>query len=307
MKNKKVVLITIIVLLCIFAPLSVIGFIFKGDRNLLDENPKHETYYKGKIWFYDESDKYLSSYECQTEICEISKSSIDDDTYGINYYKGGNEDYIDDNKNFTFITDGSVVYLYSITNGNVMQSYKALKNYNTKIEDNSYIIQSNEGLWGVITVSDTLNSILPFNYDFIALKDNINSDNLLSNDKFIVFKDNNWYILDKNNTEISAYYDKPIIDYNNEYIICKKDNKIYIYDYDKKEFLEDLSIDKYIINKEYIGVISNNILYIYSSLEDTYIKSITLPNNVSDISLDIKEDKIDVLTDNKVIESIELS
>lgn len=308
MENKKVVLITIIILLCIFAPLTIIGFIFKDNRNLLDENPKHERYYNNYIWFYDENDKFISKYECETEICKISVPTIDDETYEINYYKNGEikEVPVVDNIH-TFITDGSLIYLYNVTNGMKVSTYKSIKNYSTKLENDTFILQNEDGLWGAITVGDTLNRVLGFEYDFVGLKNNVNSENILSTEKFIVSKDSKWYIVDNSNNAISGYIDNPIIDYNDKYIFSKNGENIEIYSYDNFKYLNNFEVKKYIIEDEYIGIITDNFLLIYNDLGVDYIKSITISNINDEILLEKAENKLNVKVNNEILESIELN
>ena len=60
MENKRPVLITIVVLLFIFTPLTVLGAFSNSNYNPLEENSNHEFYYKGKLWFYNEKNRLMS-------------------------------------------------------------------------------------------------------------------------------------------------------------------------------------------------------------------------------------------------------
>ena len=80
MKANKYSLVIIILLLVITLPLTVMGYIYKQNHKV-DENKNHEMYYKGKIWFYNNSGELLGTYECKTEVCELAKSTIDDEEY----------------------------------------------------------------------------------------------------------------------------------------------------------------------------------------------------------------------------------
>lgn len=306
MKNKKVVLITIVILLCIFLPLTVIGFIFKDDKNLLDENPRHDLYYKGKVWFYDENDKLLSSYECQTEVCELSVPTIDDDTYGINYYKGTISSVPVEDNSYTFITDGAVLYLYNVKNGTTLQSYKSIKNYNTKINNNNYILQNSDGLWGVLTVGSTLSSVLPFEYDFVGLINKVDDKGILNSDKFIVLKDSKWYIVDSDNSAITGYIDDPIIDYTDEYVISKNSERIRIHSYQNFEYLTNYQIKDYALEDNYIAIVIDGFILIYNSLNTNYIKSIPLTTS-GELDLEKEDNKLIVKINNEIIETIELN
>ena len=310
MKNQKVVYISIIVLLIIFLPLTVIGFIFGNDKNLLDENPKHETYYKGKIWFYDDNGKFLSSYECQTEICEFTIPTIDDATYGINYYSDGSMERVQviDDK-YTFITDGAVIYLYNVTNGTTLGTYKSVKNYNTKLENNTFIVQNQDGLWGALTIGNTLSSVLPFEYDFVGLKNNINADETLNANKFIVRKNSKWHLVDTSDVEpnaITGEMDDPIVDYTDNYVISKNVNKVRIFSYENYEYLTNYNIKNYVLEDKYIGIITDNFLLVYDNLGANYLKNITLTGINGEIDLELANGNLNVKADNEIIETIEV-
>jgi len=308
MGNKKIVFITIVVLLCIFLPLTVVGFVTRDGKNILEENPNHETFFEGHIYFYDDNDKYLSKYECVTEICGFSTPTIDDGAYGIKYYKEGtiqNVSVIEDN--YTFITDGAIINLYNVVTGKTLGSYKSLKNYNTTITNNAFILQNEDGLWGVLNINNNgLFKPIDFEYDFVGLANKIDEDKNLRADEFIVKKDNKWYIVDNQNNAISGYIDDPIIEYNDRYIFSKNTESARIYSYNDYEYLTNYKIKDYILEDKYIGIITDNFLLIYDDLGKNYIKSITLTNVTGNISLKKSGNKLDVLVGDTILESIEL-
>lgn len=307
-KNNKVVLITIIVLLCIFTPLTVVGLLTKGNVNPIEENPNHETFYDGYIWFYDLNNDFLSKYECLTEICEFTKPTIDDHSYGINYYKEGTINSVSlMNDKYTFITDGIVINLYAANTGTTLQTYKALKTYNTTLENNSFIVQNNEGVWGVISIGDTLGAVLPFEYSFIGLLGNLNEDGTLSTDKFIVQKDTKWYIVDKANNTLSGEIDDPIVYYTDKYIFSRNSEQVRIYGFDNIEYLEKYTIRNYILEDKYIGIITDNFLLIYDNLDQNYIKSVVLTEKDASFELEKVDNKLNIKINDEVTDTIELS
>lgn len=308
MKNKKGVLITIIVLLCIFVPITVIGFLGNSNISPLEDNPKHETYYDGHMWFYDSNDKFLSKYECQTEVCEYTNPTIDDNTFGINYYKDGNVKSVGlISDKYTFITDGSLIHLYAVDTGTVLQNYRAVKTYNTNVENNSYIIQDSNGVWGVIGISNNLSSILPFEYSFIGLGNNFNEYGILAADKFIVQKDTKWYLVDNTNSALSGQIDDPIIDYNDNYIFSKNQDKIRIFSYENYEYLTNYTIKDYILEDKYIGIITDNFLIVYENLGNNYLKSVTLTDKNAKVELEKNENKLIIKINDIETETIELN
>lgn len=307
-KNNKIVLITIIVLLCIFAPLTVIGFF--GQRNVspIEKNPEHATYYDGYIWFYDLNDKFLSKYECGNKLCEYTNPIIDDDVYGINYYKQGTQKSVSlmDYK-YTFITDGVVINLYDATSGKVIQTYKTIKNYNTTLENNAFIVQNNDGVWGVISINEQLSSVLPFEYSFIGLIDSKTEDDTLSTNRFIVQKDTKWFIVDRVNNVVSGEIDDPIVYFNNDYIFSKNTERIRIYGYENFEYLNKYTIRNYILEDKYIGIITDNFLLVYEHLGQDYIKSFVLTDKTATLDLEKTENSLHIKVNGEIAETIELN
>ncbi len=279
MKDKKPVIITIVVLLLIFTPLTVISAFVRVGKNPLDENPGHDFYYENKLWFYNENNELLSNYECRTVKCDLATTSITDGEYGINYYKDGKLEKVLNNNKFTFIKDGALTYLYNVTSGTVLKKYLQVKNYNTKLEDDIYIIQNEDKLWGALSIGEVLSAVIPFEYDFISILNNDVTSEYLKINNFIVFKDNKWYLIDKNNSVISSYYNEPIIDYNNNYIITKNNSKLRVFNYQGTEYLNNYNISDYAFYNNYFGAVINNNIYIYSDLNSNYIKSLSVTNN----------------------------
>ena len=300
MKDKKPVLITIVVLILIFTPLTVISAFIKVGKNPLDENPGHDFYYKDKLWFYDEDDKLISSYKCKTNKCDFATSTITDNEYGINYYQEGKLTKVSNNNKFTFIKDGVLNYLINVSSGTVLQKYLQIKNYNTKVESDIYLLQNENKLWGALSISDALSAVIPFEYDFLALLNNTSEDYLKVNN-FIALKDNKWYLIDKNNSIISSYYNEPIVDYNDKYIITKKDNQFRIYNYEGLQYLNNFNISDYAIYNEYVGLISNNRVYIYNNISDNYIKNVPI-NKTGKLNIIADENKVVVKIDEEIID-----
>ena len=307
-KNNKIVLITIIVLLCIFAPLTIIGLLSRENISILEENPNHEMYYDGYIWFYDKEDKFLSKYECMTEICEYTNTTIDDGTYGINYYKEGKKNSVSlINEKYAFITDGSVIYLYSADTGTTLQKYKEVKNYKTELENDAYIIKNDKDVWGVVKFANGLGAMLPFEYSFIGLKNDINEDGTLSTDKFIVQKDTKWYIVDNTGNAITGLIDDPIIDYTNDYVFSKNSDKVRIYGYENFEYLQNYDIKEYILIDSYIGIVTNNFVLVYNHLGESPLKTVSRTDASSNVEIEKVDNKINIKINGEVKESVELS
>ncbi len=303
MNNKKATFYVIVGLLVIFLPLTVFETVIKLQNRNIEENPNHDFFYDGYLWFYSDTNELLSKYECMTEVCELAKTTIDDADYGINYYTEGTIEQLPILGDYAFITDGSEIKLYNITSGNTLDTYKAIKDYHTKLGSNSVIVQNNSGLWGMFSFENNLNSILPFEYNFIGIGNNP-LEGFLSISKMITLKDNKWAIVDNTNSMLSGYIDDPIVDYNDEYIISKNDNIFKVYGYNDTEYFMDMQITNYVRLDNYLGIVEGNTLRVYNSLNNDPIKEITLPSPDSKIEFQMEEGNLNILIDNSASDTL---
>ena len=112
-KIRKGTLITIIVLLVIFLLLTVAGFYFHfagTPDDVTNDNPNHEFHYNNQLWFYDEDNNLIGTYECTTSNCDYATSYINDGEYSIDSYvpSEGEDGLLMDsviNNQFVFLTD----------------------------------------------------------------------------------------------------------------------------------------------------------------------------------------------------------
>lgn len=242
MKENKGVLITIIVLLAIFFPLTVIGFV---ENKKIENNYEHKLYYEGYLWFYD-NDELIGKYECKTTDCNLAKTTIIDDAYNKRNYRGDLDDIITPiNNKYAFIKDGIDIILYDIKTNGELAKYKSINNYNAKIVDIAFILEQQNGKFGVLKFINGLESVIPFEYDFIGLTNNLTENNELIANYFLVKQDNLWFLIDYQNNIISKKYDKEIIDYRifNEYIAIITDQNIDIYNLDDKVLINSKRIN----------------------------------------------------------------
>ena len=300
MKNKVIVLVVISVLLCIFLPASILGTIHKINVSP-SRNPNHELKYNGYLWFYDKNE-LMSKYECQTDDCDLATTIIDDNEYGINYYQDGNDKIGIVDGMFTFIKDGNIK-LYNIQNGYVLQEYKAVKNYNITLENNYYILENTNEKWGVLSIGSNLGMIIPFEYDFVGLK-NIFSDKYLQTEKFIVMKNNEWNLVHDGETLLENGLENPIIDYTDNHIFTKNNDEIKIFNYDGTQIVNNLEITDYQILDKYIAIFTDKILVIYDDSKNVILKTISNDVLNGEVSLQLNGDELDVLIDNEIIEKI---
>ena len=272
MKNKPV-LYTIIILLIIFIPLTILGFFYKEKPiSISDENPKHFPYYNNSLWFYQHN-KLISKYECLNEKCSYNIKNII-------------------NNKYVFIKDGDILYLYDINKGIVYDKYLACLN-----EDNKYICESDKLLWGVLDIFDEVREDIPFIYESINFNKN----------KYIVKKDNKYYLVDEKNNNVTKGFISKIEDFNNTYVISKENGRYRIYDFDGNEYLSNYIINNYSLSDNYIGIVYNNNLYIYNNINNLTLKEISLSNINSKVKLEEKDHKLNIYLDDLLHSSIELS
>ncbi len=305
MKRKKSTLYTMIVLLVITLPLGLLGLYrhFKNNpTDIILDNPNHELLYEGKLYFYDENDSLIGTYECQNADCGYAETTIDDLKYNLDYFEG-EKTYLDYNVNdLVFLKDGKNIFLYGIKTGNVMVSYDALKDYHTTIENNILIAKQN-GKWGVFSL-DTLNNILPFKYDFIGLPKKVENDILLSQN-YIVYSDNRWYVFDNENNAISQGVNEAIKNFNSNYILTVE-NKLY--DYRNNLINVNLDFQKIDILGDYIIVLlKNNALIVYKNIEQNVVSGRTTLGEYNNITYELDNNNLIIYGDGTMATTIALN
>lgn len=290
-KENKSILVIIIVLLIIFLPLSLLGIYLNFANVLTDKTDtdlsnnsnisSNEKYKDGTLYFYDSDNNLLGTYNCVSTKCSYGKSIIDDTDYSIDYLNTKSQDFNIVNNRFIFINDENKYKLYDITNKKVIAEYDQVKNYNNMMQEDLYIVMSNNK-WGVIKIGETIETIIDFQYDFIGLIDNIDSStNLLNSDNYVVKKDGIWYIVDKENDLISNPLSNEIASYNDVLIGVKSEDTYYLYDYYGQRKLEITGFNYISFTNKYINIVDkNNNLYIYDYVNDKKISDdIKLDNN----------------------------
>lgn len=270
MKGNKGSLIIIIVLLIIFIPLTILGYL---NRSKEEENSKHLLYYNNQIWFYD-NNVLKGKYGCKVPSCTLAMSSNESDVnYGINIYTSDDINQVN-YKKFAFIRDENKILLYNVYDNLVVSRYSGFKNYNNMLGSTA-ILMNDYNKWGVLSYSDSLENVIPFEYDFIGVTNKV-IDNKLDLSHFIVLKDNKWSIIDNNNKSISSSFDDVIIDYsvNNNILVIVFKNSINIYNISNNRLYESISFNGSFKNIDIDY--SNNIANI--KLDGNTIKSIEINN-----------------------------
>ena len=81
-KNNIGVLITIILLLCIFVPAAAYGTYMHITNKTIDTNVNKDFYHEGKLYFYN-GDTLIGKYICKTPECNYAKNSIKNDVFEV--------------------------------------------------------------------------------------------------------------------------------------------------------------------------------------------------------------------------------
>lgn len=303
MKDKKT-LITIIILLIIFLPMSIYGTMIKiQNRNVVvDDNPNKELVYKDKLYFYDNG-VLLGKRNCKGE-CGKAVSEINDTTYGINYYRLGKEEIPTLlSNNYTLFKENDMTVLYNIDTEMDVLSFDTIKTYNVE-QTNPIIIIKVNGKYGVISL-ETMMPIISYQYDFIAIP-NRAQNGILDTSKFIAKNGFYWYLLDSNGNYDHEPYREPIVDFNSKYVVVKNQSEYKIYDSEKNEHLSEIAKKGVYCLGEYILILTEtNNLMVYEDLNNPALKILTL-TTYNTIDFDYKVTKIDIYIDDNFNQSIDL-
>jgi len=299
-KNNIGVLITIIILLCIFVPASIYGTYMHFISDSLDGNNNKDFYYNGKLYFYD-GDTLLGKYTCVTEECGYAKNSINNQSF---------EDYNTEeseigliNKHYAFISDGDKIVLYDVKTETSIITYKEIKNYSLGIENDYYFVKNTSDLWGMIKVADNINVAIPNNYQYLGLNGNLTEENKYEANRIIAQTQSEWQLLtDQNN--IVTNIDKMIVDYS-DYFIATDDNKIY--DYNSMPIFEQYQLSNIkLLNTLAIALINNNTYYVYDSKKSNIVGSIPVTSD-GEYTFEIQNNMLLVSIDGSVLKTIALS
>ncbi len=290
LKRKNSILVIIVVLLLIMTPLTILSIylnfsnilkpssIVKPSKEQENENKEeivdNSRYKNGKLYFYDQDNNLLGEYTCQKDPCSYAVSTIDDSNYAIEYLDTKEVETNVYLNQYVFINDNDTINLYDINNNQILNTYKAIKNYNNMIDESYMIVENNDNKWGIIKLDNQVQTISDFNYDFIGLKDLIGNNNLIDTSNFIVKNGDLWGIIDNQGDLISNFLAGEITNYNDILISVKNNNIYYLYDYNGKRVVDENGFNYTSFTDKYINIIDkNNNLYIYDYVNDKKISS----------------------------------
>lgn len=277
-KERKTTFICIVVLLVLFIPITSFSIYLKAtgkDKPKPKENLAKEFFFENKLWFYDDTGSLLGTYECEnpTGLCDYAGSKYLEDNYSLRTHPYKDMVKIKTIQNrYAFLVDSAAqkqdqIFLYDIVNH---LSYKAspylvVKNYDIGIENELFIIQNTENLYGVMQLKETPKMIIPFEYNLIFLQDQVNEDGKLKADSFVVYRDGRWMIINQENEPISTTFINEIVAYTSDTIITKDSiGQFHFVNYqDEKIFEDDGFIHMTYTEGNYLNVYKTTEYFVY--------------------------------------------
>lgn len=310
-KHKKISFIISVVMLAIFLPLTIIGIIYHKIYNT-EKNPNHEFHYNNKLYFYDSMNNLIGTYDCNYENCGYAEELIEDDEYKINYFKMfGIEKKAIVNDRYAIIADykdtEDEIIIYDIVNNNKLKTYTGYKIYGVGIANNYVVLINEDNMYGVMKFDERPEQILPFEYEFIGLQNEIDQEQRkIASNNFIVKKDGTWGISDENGSILTSSLLSPIVALNDSSFIMNTDDNYSIYNYDGSIKLNGVFKSlNYLSNYLEIRDLNNK----YYILNIDSLESVSQTYEITDESLitsRINGDKLEVVIDGEIKETIDI-
>lgn len=327
-KGNKGALIIIIILLIIFVPLAFLTTTYNFKENKEKEKkpvkPSLPEFYENGTLNFIEYNSLLGTYKCNNTndsgFCGYAFEAIDDANYALDYYE---DSYLDElgiiNNKYTFLVDTDTTYdqnnidnkkvlLYDIEQSKIIGTYKAVKNYTIGLNGDYFIVKDLNDLWGVIKLEEEITQVIPFEYEFIGVQNQLaNAKETLDTEFFVGYKNRFWYILGNNGTILSSPLSAEIYEYDSDIIVGLLNNKYSLYNYYGNMLLNSASYDgikivgKYVLTLSAFGryeVINYNTNEVISS------KNVDI-ENIDDIKYDFNEDgSINLYKGDNILETI---
>lgn len=290
MEKNKYTLISIIILLLIFIPATIVGM----KEHFKEENPNHEVYFDNKIYFYDNSE-LIAKYTCKTKGCHFAKAKN----------MSGEEDVPTSLilKKYAFITDSNKISLIDVKNGTVILNPEEIKTYEKGIENDSYVIKVNNK-FGVISFKPTLKVYLKTDYDDIYFTSSFDISAKLSD--IVTYKDNKYNIYDKDmNVKFSS---ETYIAYKTDnYVIVKNEfDQYFIQDYNNYLLVNLSNITEYKVYGDYLVIKQDDNNILLKENNTTTSKFDTIKSYSSDVQFALNDNTLTVKLNDEIIDSYDL-
>ncbi len=314
MKSKKSTLITILILLVLFLPVTFFSTTLHfQNKNKQEENPNHDFFYNGKLYFYH-NHELLGTYTCQNiDYCDYALSNTTSSFSLKEPFTEKNKISLIQNR-YAFLMDtttnnlsNSEVILYDVITNKEMGRYEEVKNYGIGISHENYIVKNKNGLWGVLQFYEGVNLKIPFAYDYIGLANQKSNEEKIDSDIFAVLKDNTWSLIDINNKPLTKGLQDNLITYNTEYLIIENQYGMQLLTHDGKNRL--FGNYKYLdFCGNYIAIVeNNNTFYLFDLINNKEIGNRYTIESPKDLNIEIVGERILVRVNDELIENIAIA
>lgn len=240
-------------------PEEVVPPVIKEEAPVVADN----YYYKeGKLYFLDNSDKEVGTYECENkdaDLCYVANNKYRDsfdvpkllDAYEEEKVKrlpiyGDKYAFLVDDKD----EKSKNIKLYSIKDEKVTTTYSDVKAY----DDNYVIVATTDKKYGLLKIDEEVKEVIKPQYTYLGMIDG--EDNLVAKNK------KGYVIINKKNKVLSSSFSSnyEIKSYSNNLVVVKVNEEYSVYDY--KNSLISGGYDFASVKGKYMALVNDKELYI---------------------------------------------
>lgn len=269
-KKKKILLLALAGIVLVLLIVLIVMLIAGGDGENKELTPVDDQpveivdnfyYKKGTLYFLDENQKEIGSYECENKnekncYVELNKMGENLDISRM-YDPDGkiiNQRIPIIDNDYVFIYDSKendeyVVVLYSIKDGLIKGRYNGAALY----DDNYAVVLSGLNS-GLIKIEDGVKEVIKPEYEDIIM--------LNGTKNLILLKDKGYFVVDKDGAELSTALDKDlnIVYYNDNFVVVKEGKTYSVYNYKAEELVS--GVDFATVVDEFMLLVRDNAVYI---------------------------------------------
>jgi hypothetical protein len=302
-KKQKITTIVIAVLVFIVIILLIVlllSKVMKKDDVKQDQAAEEAVpvivdnfYYKdGKLYFLDEEDKEIGSYECTNKDEKLCYVAVNNYYDKFDVARHVNADGtvkeqrmpIFDN-DYVFVYDNKKegeknIGLYSIKNEKVVENYGSVKAYN----GGYVIIEDKANKFGLLQIeNDTVTQVIAPEYSYLGMIDD--EDNL------IALNTKGYYVVSKKNKLLNKALTSSleVKNYNNNYVVVKEGSSYALYDYKGKKLVSGYDFISLIDN--YAVLVNGKKAFVIDSSKNKYNEEGIALNNNDYVTTFVYDDK----------------
>lgn len=255
-------------------------------------------YKKGSLYFLNENNEEIGSYECTTKddkLCYVSYNNPND-TFDIARLENTDGKELKQRlpiyeNNYVFIfdnssEDGKEIVLYSINDGKEFARYTDVKAY----ADNYVIVKNEEDKYGLIQIQNGITEVIKPQYSYLGMIDG--EANLVAKNK------NGYVIINKKNKTQSSQFSGSlkVKTYNEKYLVTEASDEYSVYDYEGNAIIS--GVDFATVVDEYALYVTEKRLYVVDVLGNKYTENGIKLNTVDYVKTYVYDEN-DQLTETK--------